>query len=46
MAGLNGHHQAKVMKDAFSSTEAKRFLPQREKIKSAALLGGGLGGKG
>lgn len=46
MAGLNGHHEAKVMKDAFSS---KRFLPQgkrEKKIKGAALLGVGLGGKG
>lgn len=48
MAGLNGHHQAKVMKDAFSSTEAKGFFHRRreKKIKDAALLGVGLGGQG
>lgn len=47
MAELNGCHQAKVMKDAFSSTEAQGFFHRgREKIKGAALLGGGLGGKG
>lgn len=47
MAGLNGHHQDKVMKDAFSSTEVKVFFHRgREKIKSAALLSVGLGGKG
>lgn len=48
MAGLNGHHQAKVMKDAFSSTEAKGFFHRgrEKKIKGSALLGVGLGGKG
>lgn len=48
MAGLNGHHQAKVMKDAFSSTEAKGFFcrGREKKIKGAALLCVSLGGKG
>lgn len=47
MAGLNGHHQAKVTKDAFSSTEAKGFFQRgREKIRGASLVGVGLGGKG
>lgn len=47
MAGLNGHHQAKVTKDAFSSTEAKGFFQWgREKIRGASLVGVGLGGKG
>lgn len=40
MAGLNGHHEAKVMKDAFSS---KRFFPQgkREKNQGCFLAGCG-----
>lgn len=43
MAGLNGHHQAKLTKDAFNSTEAKGLFQRgREKIKGASLLGVGL----
>lgn len=43
MAGLNGHHQAKVRKDALSCTEAKGYFQRRrEKIKGASLLDVGL----
>lgn len=33
MAGLNGHHQAKLMKDAFSSTEEKGFFHKERKSR-------------
>lgn len=42
MAGLNRQHQAKVMKDAFSSTEAKGFFHrEREKNQRCCLAGCG-----